>query len=433
MPSYMLLLVLPVTLFPPPPETTSIVVIEHPYYFNRLPFHKAKLVLHRASLKAYASTHGAAYVEAAAFKDFPKGDVATWDPLDHEVRRELLAAGVKLMDNPGFPSISLAGLGEGFKHAAFYREQRRHLGIGLTADGKPRGGRWSFDTENRLPFPPAYKEPRRVKSRSPWVVEARRYVKKRFPDNFGSAEAFWLPVTHAAAASYLRRWVDSHLKDFGPYQDAVSPDVAIGEHSTLAPLLNVGLLTVPQVLEAIKGKRWTASVEGFVRQLIGWRSYMRVMYDRHRGELLKANTFDNRGRLSKGWFSEGEVGVLPVDHLVDKAWDLGYLHHIERLMYVGAFMLMSGISPKEAYRWFMIATFDSYDWVMVPNVYGMLYYGAGLMTRPYFSSSQYLRRMSAFPKGDWVEQWDEVFHGFVGRHRRLLQHNYATARFVPKN
>ena len=173
------------------------------------------------------------------------------------------------------------------------------------------------------------------------------------------------------------------------------------------------------------------SLEGFIRQIIGWREFMRVIYLRH-GVAERTENFWNFTRPMPQSFYDGTTGIDPIDHVIQALHEDAYCHHIERLMVVGNFMMLCRIDPDEVYRWFMEFFIDAYDWVMVPNVYGMSQFADGgiFATKPYLSGSNYIRKMSDFKKGDWCEVWDGLFWTFVEDHRDFFLKNYRMAQMA---
>lgn len=316
-----------------------------------------------------------------------------------------------------------------YRMADFYAWQRRRLGILLEPDGEPVGGRWSFDTENRLPMPRDLTPPA-----VPWFApdptteEVIALVAETFAHHPGDARAFAWPVTRAQALECLARFVEERLPLFGPYEDAISRNETTLWHSLLSPLLNLGLLTPTEVVEralARAGEVPLSSLEGFVRQVIGWREFIRGM-DRVYAETgrHRANALGHERRLNECWWT-ARTGLPPLDRSIERCVRRGWCHHIERLMVIGAAMLMAEVHPEEAYRWFMEMFVDSADWVMAPNVMGMSQYADGglMTTKPYFTGSAYLLKMSDWPRGPWCETWDGLYWRFVARHRDVLERN----------
>jgi deoxyribodipyrimidine photolyase-related protein len=200
-------------------------------------------------------------------------------------------------------------------------------------------------------------------------------------------------------------------------------------------MMNIGLLTDNEVIEIVlkyQDKIPISSFEGFIRQIIGWRNYMYTLYILEGDSLVKSNFLNHKNKLNKKIMWSGETKLLPLDNIINKIVNYGYAHHIERLMYLGNYMLLCMINPKDVYEIFMEWTIDAYDWVMVPNVYGMSQYcdGGNIMTRPYFSSSNYILKMSDYKKGEWCKIWDALYYNFINTHQKMLEKNYATSRQV---
>jgi deoxyribodipyrimidine photolyase-related protein len=313
--------------------------------------------------------------------------------------------------------------------ADFYRERRRTSGW-LMSNGRPVGGQYSFDGDNRkslprgLPMPP---EPEVNRPRE--VKRVIALVDRCFPDHPGSGEDFWLPTRRRAAL----RWLDDFLEDrfalFGDYEDAISQKSATLFHSVLSPIMNLGLITPDEVVEraleyAGQEDIPLNSVEGFLRQIIGWREFVRGVYHERGAEQAKSNFFDHQRRLGEQWYS-GTTGIDPLDHVIRKARERGWAHHIERLMIAGNLMTLAEIHPDDAYRWFMEMFVDSADWVMVPNVYGMALFADGgvFATKPYICGSNYLRKMSDFQRGPWCDVVDGLYWRFVHKHRDFFAGN----------
>ncbi len=412
-------------------------------------FHKQKLLLHRASMKACeADLTGRGfrvhYLEHAKDPDMAylfgplnQAGVETMylvEPtdfiLEKRLRKGAEARGIRLeiLTTPGFLSEK-AWLEEFFaekdrySQSAFYIAQRKKRGI-LLEDGKPKGGKWSFDPENRGKLPANIIVP------APWfpapnrfVKEAGIYVEEHFGNNPGSCRDFHYPVTHGDAKRCLDDFLKNRLQNFGTYQDAISSSETILFHSVLSPALNIGLLTPAQVVdETLDFARNTPvplnSLEGFIRQVIGWREFIRALYLLE-GVKQRTTNFWKHERKMPDSFYEGTTGVDPVDTVIGRVLKYAYAHHIERLMVIGNFLLLCEVDPDDVYYWFMDLFIDSYDWVMVPNVYGMSQHADGglMTTKPYICSSSYIRKMSDFSKGPWCDTLDGLYWRFIHKHR----------------
>jgi len=357
------------------------------------------------------------------------------EPVDHLLERRIrraagrVGARVQWLDTPMFLSSkdwNMSWLGERSRPrmADYYIAQRQRLGVLLEeGGGRPVGGRWSFDTMNRRRLPRGLEPPPppAFSWTAPDLVEAAAWADATFPGHPGSARDAWLPVDSDGARAWLEEFLARRLARFGDYQDAISSRHDVLFHSALSPLINAGLLTPREtldwVLEAAREFRVPLnSAEGFLRQLIGWREFVRAIYERDGVAVRNANHWGHAGRLSAAW-DGARTGLSPLDAALERVDRRGWCHHIERLMVIGNAMLLAGVAPNEAYRWFMERFLDAYDWVMVPNVYGMSQYadGGGFATKPYIAGSNYLRKMSDFEAGPWTEEWDGLFWTFVGR------------------
>jgi deoxyribodipyrimidine photolyase-related protein len=437
-------------------------LIEHPRFFSDFAFHKQKLVLHRASLKAYQDVlaqkgvavnyleHGQVAGPKSLFDLIRKEgfkEIVTFDPVDEvleeHLKKSAAQADLKLtmLKNPGFlcTKTEIKDFfqdAEKFHQTQFYRHQRRRLDI-LMEDGKPAGGRWTYDTANRRKLPKDVQVPPLPKlMENSYVTEAKRYVAANFPDYPGSLETWIYPTTHDEAQGWLADFLKHRLAWFGDYEDAISASEPYIFHSVLSPVINIGLLTPQEVLEAALAHAHQHSVpinslEGFVRQIIGWREYVRAVYVLAGKQQRAANFWGHTQEMPQPLYT-GETGIDPVDTVIKRLLQTGYAHHIERLMVLGNFMLLCEIDPDEVYRWFMELFIDSYDWVMVPNVYGMSQFADGglIMTKPYVSGSNYMRKMSDFPAGPWCDVWDGLYWRFIEKRRNYFAKNPRLAPMV---
>lgn len=434
----------------------DVMLIEHEAYFRRYRYHKKKLALHRASMKAWADgldgrKWRVRYIEAA---ETERG--AVFERLIRElgVRQvracrfeeagicaelagacEKCGAKVEWEDSPNFLNTpgELEGYFTGREHYAmtpFYIAQRKQRGILVTRGQKPAGEKWSFDPENRKRLGADVEVPEADAMREDkYLREACEYIERRFGKNPGEVGGLMFPHTRGRALALLEDFLERRLAKFGPYEDAISREHRVLFHSRLSAPLNIGLLNPGEVIErtlafAKEHKVPRNSVEGFVRQILGWREFMRGVYHFQGARQREHNYFGCDTPLPAGFYS-GQTGIGPVDHVIAEVMENAYAHHIERLMVLGNFMLLCEIRPAEVFRWFMELFIDAYDWVMVPNVYGMSQYSDGGMitTKPYISSSNYIRKMSNFEAGGWCETWDGLYWRFVDRHRETFETN----------
>lgn len=319
----------------------------------------------------------------------------------------------------------------------FYEGQRKRMKILLDKDGGPMGGQWSFDEENRKALPKSYVEtPVMEFSKSSVVEEVSNLVQKAFPNHPGAVENFWLPVTRGEAQEWLQDFLKNRFEEFGVYEDALSEKFDIINHSVLTPFLNTGLLTPQEVVQetlkfAKKKKIPMNSLEGFIRQVIGWREFVRGIYQNFSEKQDSSNFWNHQRGLTSHWY-EGNTGIPPLDRVIKKTVKLGYAHHIERLMVIGSLMLLLEVHPKEAHRWFMEMFIDSSDWVMGPNVYGMALFSDGgiFATKPYFCGSNYYKKMGGYKDGDWQDGVDGLYWGFIEKNKAFFLKNPRMSMMV---
>lgn len=413
----------------------------HPLFFHDkvypVNFHKMKLVLHVASLKAYHKkllSEGFHVEWIEHLKEMKADKIITCELTDFILEKRLkeLKIPIQWVKDPGFLSPiefleDTLGDKKHYLMASFYMAQRKRMNI-LMQGGKPVGGKWSFDAENRKKMPSSVLIPPLPKIKeSEEVVEAKKWVEKNFKNNLGSAENFFYPTTHKEAKKWLADFLEQRFSLYGEYQDALTNNNSYLFHSLLTPMLNIGLLTPDEVVQkalSYTGKVPLNSLEGFIRQVIGWREFMRGAYLFKGVEMRNSNFWKHEGVIKEAFYT-GKTGIEPVDQLILRLNTTAYGHHIERLMVMGNLFFLLEIKPDEVYRWFMEYFIDAYDWVMVPNVYGMSQCsdGGSITTKPYFSGSNYLTKMSNYPDGAWKEIWDALFWRFVYKHQSFFLKN----------
>ncbi|MGB5591214.1 MAG: cryptochrome/photolyase family protein [Gammaproteobacteria bacterium] len=310
----------------------------------------------------------------------------------------------------------------------FYKQQRRSLDVLIGADSKPLGGQWSFDSDNRKKLPRNVEPPEMV-----WTTpgtheqDVIELVRRQFKDHPGDAREFGWPTTRSQAREWLKDFVANRLHDFGPYEDAMSARSPTVFHSVLSPCLNLGLLTPREVIDAALARVDEVplqSLEGFVRQVIGWREFVRGVYRNYSEQQDAANFWSHEREMSSSW-RDATTGILPLDEAIRAATRFGWTHHIPRLMVLGNLMTLCEIRPSSAHRWFMEMFVDSADWVMGPNVYGMgLFSDGGIFaTKPYICGSNYLLKMSDHKKGSWCDIVDGLYWRFIDKHREFFSGN----------
>jgi deoxyribodipyrimidine photolyase-related protein len=311
-----------------------------------------------------------------------------------------------------------AGRGRALRMEAFYRRMRVRHRVLMRDDGEPEGGRWNFDEDNRGAFPKAGPGPIPAPARfEPDAItrEAIALVERRFPDHPGSLDAFGWPVTREQALEALARFVRSRLAGFGRHQDAMWSGTPFGWHALLASSLNLKLIDPREVIDAAE-RAWRAqpaaerdaasaplsiaTVEGFVRQVLGWREFVRGVYWLEMPGLARANHFGADRPLPAWWWS-ADTRMACLRETVGQTMREGYAHHIQRLMVTGNFALLAGLAPSEVAAWYLAVYVDAVEWVELPNVAGMALYANGgrFTTKPYAASGAYVKRMSDYCRG----------------------------------
>jgi len=494
-------------------EIKTFYLLEEPVYFGdhktHLNFNKIKLIYHHASLQYYcdlfntkikpklnsksntsANTPQLEYIEYSklskntsssqgytAIKKYAK--VFMFDPVDSFLEfkyKTIFKSKLQpFLETPLFLTTN-SQLAEYHKtkknpntyfHASFYTWQRERLDI--LANSK------TYDTENRNMMPLDTKIPplptndsTNTKTRQ-YIQNAITYIEHHFPQNLEpiykqtktkdiTPESILFPITHKTTSKWVITFCEKRLSQFGKYEDAIdSVPRNVLFHSAITPMLNIGLITPQEVVSIIteyynkhKTEIGIANYEGFIRQIIGWREYQRYIY-RYAGDIMRSsNHFGNTRKLTKHWYM-GTTGIKPVDDAITLAINDGYIHHILRLMVVGNMMNLIGMHPDEVYKWFMEFSLDSYDWVMIGNVYSMALWADGGLTmrKPYISGDGYIMKMSNYSskrssktssktsnkslkpqenvleKGlTWNDKWNMLFHSFIDRNGEKLSKTY---------
>ncbi|MCH8558304.1 MAG: cryptochrome/photolyase family protein [Balneolia bacterium] len=442
---------------------TSLVFCESAIDMKRLPFHQKKVVYTWS-----AQRHFAKECEEAGFHIvYLKGDEtasaqiksllsegrdditlsymkpAEWD-LRHELRDfpESLKNRMKEYPNTFFlsdPEEWKKKIAGGYLMEYFYREMRKRTGY-LMKDGKPEGGDWNYDKENRKKLPKNNQPPAPVSFRPDDITkEVMEEVIRDFKENWGETDGFNYAVTREEALRATRDFFDKRFRDFGPYEDAM----AVGEytiyHSTLSIYMNNGLITAEELCErAIEA--WEAgeapinSVEGYVRQIIGWREYIRNYYEAMMPDVREANTFGFKNAIPEAYWT-GDTKMKCISECVKPVQETGYSHHIPRLMVLSNYSNLTETDPRELLKWFHYGYLDAWEWVVLPNVLGMSTFADGgvLASKPYVSSGNYINKMSDYCKnchysvskktGEKACPFNYLYWNFVDKHREAFEEN----------
>jgi deoxyribodipyrimidine photolyase-related protein len=318
--------------------------------------------------------------------------------------------------------------------ATFYKLQRTKMNVLIKDKNKPVGGKWSFDEENRKKLPKVITIPKVQSFKiSEHTKKLKPFIEKIFSSHPGTLDSFNHPTTRKDAIKLYLNFLKEKFALFGDYEDSMTVKSHAVFHSMLSPIINLGLITpatlIRETLDFAKANKIPLnSLEGYVRQIIGWREFMRGIYQNYEKRLLNTNFFNHQRKLNKSWY-DGTTGIVPLDHAIKNCLQFGYTHHIERLMVVCNLMNLSGIQPVQVYKWFMEMYVDSSDWVMAPNVMGMgLFSDGGIFaTKPYICGSSYILKMSDYPKGEWCEVMDGLYWKFIQDHKDFFLKNYRLA------
>lgn len=442
-------------------DYSGVVLVEHPLFFKDkkypLNFHKKKLILHRASMqhyKEYLETydHKVHYFDyqsvsepGQTFQELSKinKEFIYFDPVDFELNKRIKKYSKQYnlqptrLETPYFLNTRKENKDyfskNKFYQHKFYIHQRKKLEILINPDQTPIGGKWSFDAENRkklpkkIDLPPI---PNFSQENQSLIQEAIQYVDANFPESQGSSENFFYPLTHQQAKQSLQDFLENRIQMFGDYEDAFTPDQDFIFHSILSAPINIGLLTPQEVIDQTldfhnKNEIPLNCLEGFIRQVISWREFMRATYDLKGSEIRNSNFWKHKHKLNQDLY-QATTGIQPIDVTIQKVMKNAYCHHIERLMVLGNFMCLLELDPHEVYKWFMELFIDAYDWVMVTNVYSMSQFADGglITTKPYISSANYIKKMSNYPKGEWEDTWTALYWNFIHKHKGFFQNNY---------
>lgn len=434
----------------------TVVMFQDPLFFTQYNFLRQKLIFHRASMKAYAGAlddqgilvkyfDGTDKVKSTAelfahFSEISINAVHTCEPDDYLLKRRLqryaeqFQISIIWYRSPGFlfskeENSSLLAGKKSYHLTSYYIHWRKERNI-LIDKGKPLGGKWTYDTENRKPLAESIHIPQAEStSDNHWTREAASWVDVHFPTAAGTGGKSVFGVSRNEALDALQSFLKNRFSHFGHYQDAIHKENPFLFHAMISPALNAGLITPDEVVEkaiefADHQRIPLNALEGFIRQVLGWREFIRAVYHEAGVRQRTSNFWEHHHPLPSSFYT-GKTGIAPVDGSIRHVLKYGYTNHIERLMILGNFMLLCGIRPDDVYRWFMELFIDAYDWVMVPNVYGMSQFADGglMCTKPYISGSAYIKKMSNYSSGPWTEIWDALYWNFVGNNRDYFKTN----------
>ena len=404
------------------PSDYRIVIHQNPQYFTKHNYNKKKLVLHYSSIEYYKD-----YLEKNNYNVNLIKFSDKFNLKQYEMFRSADNLNLKPTveyDNPNY--LLNKELHEKYQKKTksfmfnnFYMWSKSELDI--------LKGVKSTDKMNRERMPKDIKIPKLKelhKEDKDYITDAVKDVDKDFNKNYGNTDNFIYPITHKSARLFLRNFIKYKFKKFGPYQDFIRKDESYMFHSILSSSINIGLINPLEIIseiEKIKGQIPINSYEGYIRQLF-WREYQLYCYNYvDFDSALKNPYFNYKNKINKSWY-DGTTGNEVVDDTIKKGFDTGYLHHIERLMVMGNYMNLREIKPGDGFKWFIEFAIDSYDWVMYQNVYDMVFFvTTKTMRKPYITSDNYLLKMSNYKKGEWSEEWKELYYKFLKKHKEKLR------------
>lgn len=413
------------------PKTDQVVMIESADEAQYVWSHKAKIALFLSAMRHFSKQLEELGIPLQYIKQFPKSisdtlraiikkekftHLACLEPGEYRLKCEIeeLAAELnielEMQEDPHFYcsrqefSNWVAGKKE-LRLEYFYRLMRKTHNILVDKEGNPEGGQWNFDRDNRKPFPkkgPGLIPPPELFEPDAITKAVLTEVEERYSDHPGSLAHFQWPVTRQQALQALEGFVEHRLATFGIYEDAMWTDTPFGWHSLLSSSLNLKLLNPREVIDAVlvawkKYDLELATVEGFIRQILGWREFVRGMYYLDMPQMALDNFYNHQNRLPD-WYWTGDTKMKCMQEAIGQTLEFGYAHHIQRLMVTGNFALLAEILPKDVCDWYLAIYIDAIEWVELPNTAGMALFASGgrFTSKPYIASGAYIKRMSNY-------------------------------------
>jgi deoxyribodipyrimidine photolyase-related protein len=447
-----------------PPQAVRVVLVESLAQLRRRPYHRKKLTLILSAMRHYAARLRDQGLEvdllqAPTTLEGLQRHAQAWEPsailtmaassyrgrqFQLNTLAQALGIPVSVLPNTQFlvgrrDPYPQPEQGKRYRMEYFYREMRRNFKLLLDEDGQPVGGEWNYDRQNREALPKEIELPGTPSFAPDEITNEVMDELAASGHGFGELQGFDLPVTHEQAEQGLADFIEQRLDLFGPYEDAMTHRSGTLFHSLLSPALNLGLLdplrmaqTAEQALD--KGNARLNSVEGFIRQVVGWREYIYWQYWRYMPDLEKAN-FWGAERPVPAFFWDADTQMNCLRHAFERVEEQGYLHHIERLMLISNFSQLAGLDPAEVNEWFLSGFVDAYDWVMAPNVFGMGLFADGgeIATKPYIASANYINKMSDYCQdcpfdhrqrtGEGACPFNSLYWNFLITHEQTLRAN----------
>ncbi|GAB4377973.1 MAG: cryptochrome/photolyase family protein [Elainellaceae cyanobacterium] len=452
-------------------QTTPVIFIESAQHVRERPYHRQKLVLVWAAMRHFAEElRSVGWSVTYTIADEFETPLKRWiqaegitelrimtpndRPFSRYIQSLVLPCEVAIVPNNHFlwSTQAFAKWADGRKNLLmeyFYREGRKRFGV-LMEGKEPTGGTWNFDKENRKPPKSGLQPPEPLWFEPDQITqEVIQHVKTGEFSHYGQVEPFRWAVTRSQALAVLDQFVRDRLPTFGPYQDAMVTGEPTMWHALLSPYLNLGLLHPLEVIRATEKAYYEngldlSSVEGLIRQILGWREYMHGLYHYVEADYSQRNYFNHQQALPEFFWDADKTDMNCLHQTLKQVESLGYAHHIQRLMILSNFALIAGLSPQQVENWFHAAFIDAYDWVMQTNVIGMGLFADGgiLASKPYASSANYINKMSDYCKGCKYQvskrtgaaacPFNYFYWDFLARHRTKLQFQ-GRMSFILKN
>lgn len=431
----------------------TVYLVEDIYYINS-DYHKQKLLLHISSMNYYKeylinnkiTVNYIKFNELNYEKIIKNNKITMYNPIDKAMIQQFNKYNVEYIDSPLFINnykdlLNYKNNRKNYKQLDFYKHQRIKYDI-LMNNENPVFNKWSFDTENREKFKSDYKEDKILEYNNKYLKYGINYINKYFSKSFGNINRNYYPCTHKDALKHLNYFIKNKINNFGKYQDAISDNVIYGYHSNISSLLNIGLLNPKEVINIIikyynkseNKKQIINSIEGLIRQILGWREYMHFIYTFYSDNIKKIDYINLSKSLPKTWYI-GNTELEILNNLIKKVQEYAYLHHIERLMIINNLMYLYEIKFKDIYKWFMACFIDSYDWVMIPNVLmniNALDSNIKYMSKVYICSDNYIKKMSNYKnKNDFIII-NKLYWNFLKKNKKILQKDYIISGIIKK-
>lgn len=425
----------------------NIVIYEHEHYFKKYNYNKKKIILHKSSILYYfdylkKNNYHVEYIKLNEKLEL-KTDIKYYifDPIDNIK----LPNNITILDNPNFilnrkQYEKYREKTKSFFNKNFYNWARIETNIIPNIPSQDADNRKKLPKNIIIPDLPSNNDDKK------YIEEGIIFTNKYFYNNYGDVDNFIYPISHKSVNKWFKNFLKYKMTHFGPYEDAIDKDNNYIFHSVLSAVINIGLINPIDIINILlksihnfpknpkksikdyKGEYPLQSLEGYIRQLF-WREYQRYcfIYIDYKG----LNYFGYHNKLDKKWYN-GTLNIEPVDNCIKNGFSSGYLHHIERLMIMGNFMNLSEINPNEGFKWFMEFSCDSYEWVMVQNVYDMVFFvtGGKTMRKPYITSSNYIIKMSNYKKSEWSNKWDKIRAEYLIKYENKLIPYYGYKRQI---